>query len=180
MANKIDIDKQKAGRLINYGPVTLVTSSFREQKNVASVAWAMPVSASPGLVAIAVTNKRFTYELIRESREFIINIPSQKMKEAVIFCGSTCGRELDKFSKAGLTPANSKKLDAPIVQECFAHIECKVVNEVLVGDHMLFVGDVIAVYADEGVMTANGTVDIEKFQPLIHLGAKEFAALKKI
>ncbi|MFC1478944.1 flavin reductase family protein [Candidatus Margulisiibacteriota bacterium] len=180
MANKIDIDKQKAGRLINYGPVTLVTSSFKEQKNVATIAWAMPVSASPGLVAIAVTNKRFTYELIRESREFIINIPTQKMKDVVLFCGSTCGRELDKFSKTGLTPVDSKKLDTPIVEECFAHIECKVVNEALVGDHMLFVGDVIAAYTDEGVMTAEDTIDIEKVQPLIHLGAKEFAGLKRV
>jgi flavin reductase (DIM6/NTAB) family NADH-FMN oxidoreductase RutF len=180
MLKKVPLELIKANRLLNFGPVTLITAKYREQHNVSTVAWVMSVSSNPPLVAIAITNKRFTYDLIKASREFVINIPSVSLKEAVTICGSTSGRELDKFAKAHLTPGHAKKVGAPIVEECFAHLECKVVDEKSVGDHILLVGDVIAAYAEENAIDQHGVIHVEQTTPLLHLGADQFGTVKRV
>ncbi|MFC1596182.1 flavin reductase family protein [Candidatus Margulisiibacteriota bacterium] len=180
MRKKQELERDRANRLLNYGPVSLITSKFKEQKNISTVSWTMPVSSNPALVAIAVTKKRFTYSLIKESREFIINIPTADLKKEVLFCGKTTGREMDKFEKSGLTPVAAKKVDAPIVDECFAHLECKVVDEISSGDHMLFIGDVIAVYSEEGSFGEDGVINLDKVNPLLHLGADHFGTVNKL
>jgi len=180
MKTKVDIDLSHANRLLNFGPVTLITSKFKEQKNVATVSWVMPISSSPPLVAIAITKKRFTYDLIRNSREFVINIPSKELLPVVTVCGMSSGRELDKFAKAGLIPGKGKKLEVPIIEECLGHLECKVVGETDAGDHVLFIGDIIAAYTDEGVLDTTDIINTDTAAPLLHLGKDQFGTILKL
>lgn len=180
MKEKVTHNKSEARRILNFGPVTLLSSAHKGQQNVAAVAWVMPVSSNPALVTCALTKSRFSYELIHQSQEFVLNIPPVSLHEAVVLCGSSTGKDHDKFFNVGLTPEKAKKVSAPIVEECVAHIECKVVQEVEAGDHVLFIGEVVTVQADKGIISDNGLFNIEKARPLIHLGADRFAELKAL
>lgn len=180
MYSKEKIDIKYAHRLLNFGPVVLITSKSKENLDVSTVSWCMPVSYSPFLVAVAFTKKRFTYDLIHESREFVVNIPTASMIEAVQACGQNSGRDTDKFTKTGLSVSSSLHLDTPFVNECIAHLECKVTEEISTGDHMLIVGDVIAATAALGVFDQNGAIDVDQVKPLLHLGADRFATLAKL
>jgi len=180
MYSKEIIEMKYAHRLLNFGPVVLVTSKSRDNVDVSTVSWCMPVSYNPFLVAVAFTKKRFTYELIHESREFVINIPTASMSESVLACGQISGRETDKFTNTGLSCSSSQKLDTPFIDECIAHLECKVTEEISTGDHMLIIGDVISATAALGVFDQNGAIDIDEVKPLLHLGADRFATLAKL
>jgi len=167
-------------RLINYGPVVMVSSGDGKKKNIASIAWATPVSSDPPLVAVAVAKGHYSTKLIQETKEFVINVPSADIVQKVKDCGSVHGDEADKFEKFGLTPAKGKKVRAPLIKECYAQLECRVVQAPLTGDHVLFIGEVLSSSINEGLLTSNDTVDVSKVRTLHHLGGDEFATLRKI
>lgn len=107
---KVSVPISLANRLINSGNVILVSSAYEDKKNIITIAWHCPVSIKPPVLAIAVGKSRFSAELIAKAGEFIVNIPSWKLFEAVLFCGTYSGREIDKFKEAKLTPEKAKKL----------------------------------------------------------------------
>lgn len=143
--------------------------------NIATVAWAMPTSQKPAMVAISLAPGRHTHTLIEESGEFIINIPPVDILQAVIACGAFSGRSFDKFKKAGLTPVPGKKVKAPAIQECIAHIECTVEDKFTTGDHTIFVGKIEEAYADTGTFTE--TYDIKRAHMIYHGGGNNFYTL---
>jgi flavin reductase (DIM6/NTAB) family NADH-FMN oxidoreductase RutF len=182
---KVDVVPIDALRLINPVPIALVTAVGKDGRaNVAPCGPVMGASHDPGLLLITVSPKRHNHKLISESREFVMNIPDKSLLEAVDFCGSCSGRDVDKFKESGLTPLPAKKVKAPIVKECMAHLECKVRDEFTVGDHTVFVGEVVAAYAnkdmftlDEGRLKAGYKAeehtliyDISKAKRLLYLG----------
>jgi flavin reductase (DIM6/NTAB) family NADH-FMN oxidoreductase RutF len=174
---KVEVPISKAYRLINYGPVVLVTSAHKDRQNVMTVAWTSPLSAKPMLVGVSIASSHLSCEIIRKSEEFVINIPTFELKAKVEGCGSVSGREVDKFKEFGLTPEPASKVRPPLIKECAAHLECSVVKAVETGDHTTFVGEVEAASAQEGFLTKDGVVDISKFKTLHHLGGEYFATL---
>lgn len=176
--SKIKVDK--AYRLINYGPVVLVTSAWKDKQNIATIAWCTPLSSEPVLIGIAVYKNHLTRKLISKGKEFAINIPSAELVEKVVNCGSVHGFQVDKFKKFKLTPFSSSIIKPPLIAECFAHLECKLEKEVKVGDHFLFVGKVVGAWADEKTVRADGIVDIKKVKTLHHLGGDKFGSLVNI
>lgn len=179
MKNKVKIPIPKSYRLLNYGPVVLVSSAKGEKKNIASIAWATPLSSDPVLVGIAVYYEHFTCQLVSQSKEFVVNIPQAALKEQVLKCGSVHGFNIDKFEKFKLTAIPASKLNVPLIAECIAHLECKVIKKVKVGDHFLFVGKVVAASANRGVLNVQGIVNLKKVKTLHHLGGDEFGTLKE-
>ncbi len=143
--------------------------------NIATVAWAMPTSQKPAMVAISLAPGRHSHTLIEESGEFIINIPPVDILQAVIACGAFSGRSFDKFKKAGLTPVPGKKVKAPAIQECIAHIECTVEDKFTTGDHTIFVGKIEEAYADTGTFTES--YDIKRAHMIYHGGGNNFYTL---
>jgi len=143
--------------------------------NITTVAWAMPTSGCPPLVAISLAPQRHSHELIRESGEFIINVPTLEQLQAVYACGSFSGRSFDKFKKAGLTPMPAKKVKAPAIRECVAHLECVVDTEVTTGDHTVFVGKIVSAYANTGVFAER--YQLQAARMLYHAGGNNFAIL---
>ncbi len=131
---------EKLYRILYPMRVVLVTSRHGSKENVISVAWCFPLSSNPPLFGICIEKKRFSYDLIHASREFAINIPGEELKDAVFICGRTSGKESDKFKLAKLTKEKGM-LGAPLIKECLASIECEVVEEKEIGDHVLFVGN---------------------------------------
>jgi len=125
--------------------VVLISSSAEGKDNVMTAAWCFPLSAEPPLFGVSISQKRYSHGLIKKSGEFVINIPGSGLMEAVRICGENSGRDSDKFELAGLTKENSEKVAAPSIKECIASIECKVVNSLETGDHVIFVGEAVNV-----------------------------------
>ncbi|MBI5229216.1 flavin reductase family protein [Candidatus Micrarchaeota archaeon] len=124
----------------------LVTSTDgKEKNNIIAVDWAMPVSFEPFLVVIAVGRCRYSHKLISKTKQYVLCIPPYELKEAVVYCGTHHGDEVDKFKETGLTQLKAEKVKAPLIKECIACVECKVVKAVDAGDHTLFVGEVVRV-----------------------------------
>jgi flavin reductase (DIM6/NTAB) family NADH-FMN oxidoreductase RutF len=163
-----------AYRLINHGPTVLITSKVGEKINIMTVAWQMPVSFKPMLVAIAIGHERFSHKLILESREFVINIPYIEMIKEVLCCGTKSGKDIDKFKACGLTPIKAQKVGAPLVKECIGNIECSLYYTHEAGDHTIFVGEVLAASVKKGIFDGHLRVDLEQAKTLHHLGGKVF------
>ena len=92
------------------------------------------------------------------------------------YCGKTSGRDVDKFKESGLTPAPAKKVKVPIIKECVAHLECNLLNQFEIGDHTLFVGEVIAAYANNGIF--DKVFDVAKAKLVYHMGGNKFVTLQ--
>lgn len=177
MASKRALELGDATRLLQPGPVALVTSRFRSADNVMTAAWLMPVSLDPPRIAIAVHTGRLTHEYITRSEHFALNIPTADLLVAVHRCGIESGRAGDKFAAAGLTPVDAVELELPLVAECVAHIECGLVGRTSFGDHDLFIGEPLAVSALEEAFSDRWRVELDAGQVLHHLRADYYAAL---
>ena len=176
MAEKVDVNLGMAYRLLHPRNTILVTCADSKGKaNIITLAWSMPVSANPPLIALSIAPKRYSHGLIEETREFVVNIPSMKLVNETLYCGRVSGRNVDKFEKTNLTPAPAKIVKVPIIKECVAHLECRLYQQIAAGDHTLFIGEVVAAYADDGIF--NGTFDIKKAELIYHLGGDLFATL---
>ncbi len=161
--------------LINHGPTVLVsvfenTSPKNNKANIITLAWQTPVSHKPKLVAISVSPERFSHRLIEKAEEFIINIPPDNLLEQVHLCGTVSGRTVDKFSLARLTPVPSSRLKSPLIKECVGHLECKLYKKHELGDHTLFVGEIIGAVVEEDFFDQRWKTDKESFSTIHHLG----------
>lgn len=111
--------------------------------NIITLAWNMPVSFEPMLYAIAIGKTRFSCKLIQKSKAFVVNFVSPELEKQALYCGSHSGDDTDKFKGAKLTKEEAKKLDCPRIKEAIGYFECKVINEVDAGDHIIFVGKIV-------------------------------------
>jgi flavin reductase (DIM6/NTAB) family NADH-FMN oxidoreductase RutF len=131
-------------------PVYLASVGHKGKNNIITIGMYAYFSGKPTLVGIGIAPSRYSFELIRKSGEFVVNAVDEKLMEAVQICGEKSGREIDKFVHAKVTPAKGAKVKAPLIEESPVSIECKVVKEVEVGDHVWFIGEVMAVHVREG------------------------------
>jgi flavin reductase (DIM6/NTAB) family NADH-FMN oxidoreductase RutF len=176
MSEKINVVVSSAYRLLHPMHTILVSCVGKTgHPNVLPLAWAMPTSREPALVAVSIGVDRYSHGLIEETGEFVINLPTVDIINETLACGRTSGKTSDKFAETGLTPVPARRVKAPIIKECIAHLECKVHNQFKTGDHTIFVGEVIAAYANKGVFTDK--YDVEKARMLYHLGGDIFATL---
>ncbi len=176
MSGKVEVLPQYAYRILYPMHSVLVSCVGKTAKpNIITLTWAMPTSNEPPLVAISVSPRRHSHTLIEETREFVINIPTLELLQATYACGNFSGRSFDKFKKAGLTPIPSRRIKAPAIRECIAHLECALENQFSTGDHTLFVGKVVASYADPGVFTER--YNLEASRMLYHAGGNNFAII---
>ncbi len=176
MPEKISVELSSAYRLLHPMHTVLVSCIGKNGKpNVLPLAWAMPTSNNPPLIAISMGLNKYSHRLIEETKEFVINIPTVDIVKETLACGRTSGKNHDKFSETRLTPVPARKVKAPIIKECIAHLECKLHSQFKTGDHTVFVGEIIEAYANEGVFTDK--YDVDKARMLFHLGGNVFATL---
>jgi len=128
----------------------LVTASSNEKTNVTAVEWATPVGETPPMVAFSLSTTSLTLDLICTSMEFVVAIPTEKIREAVVLCGSTSGKFIDKFAEGKLTQVRAKKVSAPLVLEAAANMECKVLSCINAGDHVIVVGEIVEIHPLKG------------------------------
>jgi len=176
VSGKLEVNSAYAYRLLHPMHIMLISCVGKAGKpNVTTVAWAMPTSNNPPLVSISISPQRHSYTLIEESGEFVINVPTLDILQSVYACGSFSGRSFDKFKKAELTPIPAKKVKAPAIRECIAHIECTVDSKFTTGDHTVFVGNIVAAYANPGVFTERYV--LKHARMLYHAGGNNFFVL---
>lgn len=121
----------------------LVSAAAGGKSNVTAVDFAMPVCEKPPIVAVALHSGSLTLDLICSSMEFVVAIPTEKLKEAVLLCGTTSGKYIDKFEEAALTQVKAKNVSAPLVLEAAANLECRVLSYSSAGGYTIIIGEVV-------------------------------------
>ncbi|MCX5825159.1 MAG: flavin reductase family protein [Deltaproteobacteria bacterium] len=166
MAKRESIEKQswKPGNVLSPAPPVLVSCGGTQEwkPNLITIAWAGNVCSDPPMLSISVRPERYSFEIIRTTREFVVNVPSQKQARAVDWCGVVSGRSENKFAGAGLTPAPALKVRPPIVLECPLNIECRVKESLELGSHTMFVAEVVAVQVSSDLVDGKGRLRLEK------------------
>ena len=153
---KKEVSVRDGLRQLPIRPVYLVSVEHEGKKNIISIGMFAFFSGKPTLVGVGVAPSRYSYELIRQSGEYVVNVVDEKLIGAVRICGEKSGRDVDKFELAKLTSVRGIKVKAPLIQESPVSIECKVVKEVELGDHVWFIGEVLAAHVCEGYHWKNG------------------------
>ncbi|MBU4554854.1 MAG: flavin reductase family protein [Eubacteriales bacterium] len=147
-------------------PVVLVTAAAEGfRPNMITIAWTGIVNSEPPMVYVSIRPSRHTYELVRRSGEYVINVPSVDQVRQTDYCGVVSGRDVDKFKETGLTPVPAAHVKAPLIKEFPVNLECRVVETVKLPTHDVFIGEVLAVHFNEEVLNENGRVDVDKVRP---------------
>ncbi len=161
-------------------PVVLVSSSYKNEDNIITLAWAGTVCSSPPLISISIRPSRHSHGLIKNSGEFVINIPEKGQEGICEFCGTKSGRDIDKFTELNLSKEKSFKLKTPLIAQCPIHIECKVKKIISLGAHDLFIGEVLDVSCDQRWIYSDGDLDYNKLNTLAYCMGNYFQCnLKK-
>ncbi|MGD2072623.1 MAG: flavin reductase family protein [Candidatus Thorarchaeota archaeon] len=136
-------------------PVVLLSVKGNDENNnpnIITLSWAANVCSKPPIVVVGIRPSRYSYKLVNDAGDFVLNIPAVGMLNAAKFSGTKSGRDYNKFEHLGLTPKPSEKIDSPMIEECPLNIECKVTQSMNLGSHDLFVAEVLAVHLDESVL----------------------------
>ena len=135
-------------RLLEPGPVVLLTTVDVKRPNVMTMSWHMMIDFEPPLVGCVVSNHDYTFDILRKTKECVINIPTVELAKQVTGCGNTSGRNIDKFRKFGLTPSVASQVKAPLIDECFANLECRVIDTRMVDKYNIFILEVVKAWID--------------------------------
>ncbi|MDF2520364.1 MAG: flavin reductase protein [Clostridia bacterium] len=153
----------KPGTMLYPLPAVMVSCRNNEGiNNILTVAWTGIICTNPAMLYISVRPERHSYNMIKETGEFVINIPNRKLAFATDFCGVKSGRDIDKFAHLKLTPAKSNLVAAPFIDECPVNLECKVKEIVKLGSHDMFIAEILCVNVDEGLLDSKGKLQLNK------------------
>lgn len=159
----------KPGNMLYPLPVVMVSASDKEGRDdIITVAWAGTVCTNPPMVSVSIRPERYSYHMIRETGEFVINLTTEKLAFATDYCGVRSGRDVDKFKETGLTREKADKVRAPMIGESPVNIECRVRKVEELGSHHMFIAEVVAVHADEAYMDEKKRFDLNRAKPIVY------------
>lgn len=166
----------KPGTLIYPLPAVLVSCGDSEENyNIFTVAWTGTVCTDPAMCYISVRRERHSYDLIRRTGEFVINLTTEKLARATDWCGVRSGRDFDKFREMGLTPVPASEVKAPLIDESPLSIECRVREVIELGTHDMFLAEVVAVDADEAYIDPETQkFSLERAHPIVYSHGEYF------
>ena len=152
----------KGSVLLNPVPVVMITCRNKEGKeNVFTVAWTGTICTKPPMLSISVRPERLSYEYIKETMEFTVNMPHRKQTRETDFCGVRSGRQLDKIKECGFTMVEGKDINVTFIKECPVNIECKVKQIIPLGTHDIFLAEVVGSHVNENLMDENDKIHLE-------------------
>jgi flavin reductase (DIM6/NTAB) family NADH-FMN oxidoreductase RutF len=140
---KADFPVHDVRRLLEPGPIVLVSSAHKGETNIMTMGWHMVMEFSPSLVGCLISSGNHSFELVRRSRQCVINLPTTELAATVVKIGNSSGRDIDKFAEFGLTKAAAAEIEAPLIAECYANFECKLVDASWVKKYNVFVFEVV-------------------------------------
>jgi flavin reductase (DIM6/NTAB) family NADH-FMN oxidoreductase RutF len=135
-------------RLLEPGPVVMVTTAREGRANIMTMSWHTMIDFEPPIVGCVISNRNHTFGLLKATKECVINIPTVELAAKAVACGNTSGRRVDKFKMFRLTPVDASQIKAPLIDECYANLECKVVDARMVAKYDLFVLEVLKAWID--------------------------------
>lgn len=151
----------KAGNMLNPVPAVMVSVSDGNGKNnIITVAWAGTICTNPPMLSISVRPERYSYEMIKSTKEFVVNLTTKDLVRACDYCGVTSGRDVDKFEKMKLTPIKLPNVSVPGIKESPVNIECRVKKIEELGSHTMIIADVVGVTVDDEYMDEKGKFNI--------------------
>lgn len=169
----------KPSTLLNPVPVVLVScADSNGNNNVFTVAWAGTINTKPPMLSISVRKSRHSYQMIKETGEFVVNLTTEKLAFATDYCGVKSGKDIDKFKETKLTPMKAQNVCAPIIQECPVNLECKVEKIVELGSHDMFIANIVASHVDDALVDEEGKLNLDKAN-LICYSHGEYWSLNK-
>ena len=167
---KKDFPVAKIRRFLEPGPIVLVSSAYRGQTNIMTMGWHMVMELEPSLVGCYIWSENHSFEMIRKSKECVINIPTTALATKVVGIGNSSGRDIDKFKEFGLSGVSASQVKAPLIGECYANFECRLVDASLIRKYSLFILEVVKAhvarsptypktmhYRGDGVFMISGT-----------------------
>ena len=140
---KVDFPVYEVRRFLEPGPIVLVSSSWQGQSNIMTMGWHMIMGFQPSLIGCYIWSENHSFGMVRQSKQCVINVPEVQFASTVVKVGNCSGRSVDKFSEFGLTARPGERVDAPLIAECFANFECKLVDARLIDRYSLFVLEVV-------------------------------------
>jgi len=129
--------------LLEPGPVVLLTTAGKTKANIMTMSWYTMMEFEPPIVGCVISNRNYTFNILKATKECVLNIPTLELVEKVVGCGNSSGRKIDKFNVFGLTQVSALCVKAPLIGECYANLECKVVDEKMVAKYNLFILEVL-------------------------------------
>lgn len=171
----------KAGNMLYPLPVVLISAAdYNQNQNIFTVAWAGTICTNPPMVSISVRPERYSYSMIKETGEFVINLTTEELVFATDFCGVKSGRDLDKFKKLHLTPIPADIVKAPLIKESPVNIECVVTEIKELGTHHMFLAEVVAVHADDTYMDQNKKFHLSDAKPIVYSHGEYYSLGRKL
>lgn len=171
----------KPGNMLNPVPAVMVSVTDKEGKsNIITVAWAGTVCTNPPMVSISVRPSRFSYQILEETGEFVINLTNESLVKACDYCGVVSGRDVDKFAKTGLTPIPMEHVHAMGIDESPVNMECKITEKRELGSHTMFIAEVVGVTVDDRYMDETGKFHINESGLVMYSHGEYFALGKKL
>jgi flavin reductase (DIM6/NTAB) family NADH-FMN oxidoreductase RutF len=153
----------KGSAILNPVPAVLITSANKDGKpNVFTVGWIGTACTRPPMITVAIRPERLSYEYIKETEEFVVNLPPSHMTRLVDYCGVVTGKKEDKIEKLGLKLDPSLQVMAPSLTDCPVNIECRLKSITPLGSHDLFLAEVVSVSVDEKIIDTNGKIHLEQ------------------
>ena len=170
----------KPGTFLYPIPVVMVTSGTMEKSNIMTVAWTGIINTNPAMCYISVRPERYSYNLIKESGEFVINLTNEKLVYATDWCGVKSGNDVDKFKEMKLSKEKAKHVKCPIIKESPVAIECKVKEIKELGSHHMFIAQVLSIDADDKYIDEKGAYNISKCDLIAYSNGGYYSLNKKI
>lgn len=159
----------KPGNMVYPVPAVMVTAADREGKsNIITIAWTGTVCTNPPMAYISVRPERYSYGMLKETGEFVINLTTEKLVRATDYCGVKSGRDTDKWKETGLTPIPAQEVNVPLIKESPVNIECRVSEIRELGSHHMFLARVVAVDVDEAYLNEPGRFELQKAAPIVY------------
>lgn len=159
----------KPGNMLYPLPAVMVSVADKDGNyNIITVAWTATVCTNPPMLSISVRPERYSYHMIKETGEFVVNLTTESLAYATDYCGVRSGKDVDKFKEMKLTPEVAKKVKAPLIKESPVNIECKVREVLELGSHHMFLAEVVAVHVDESYMNEKGKFELSKAKPIVY------------
>ena len=159
----------KPGNMVYPVPAVMVTAADREGKsNIITVAWTGTVCTNPPMAYISVRPERYSYGMLKETGEFVINLTTEKLVRATDYCGVKSGRDTDKWKETGLNPIPAQEVNVPLIKESPVNIECRVSEIRELGSHHMFLARVVAVDVDEAYLNEQGRFELQKAAPIVY------------
>lgn len=140
---KKDFPVSKIRRYLEPGPIVLVSSKYKDETDVMTMGWHTVLEFSPSLIGCMISNANYSFNLIKKSKECVINIPTADLIDTIVGIGNTTGEKINKFETFNLTPLSSKNIKAPLIKECYANFECKLIDTKMLGKYNFFIFEVV-------------------------------------